>query len=204
MGPTYRRRPPCDDDVVHFERHHNLLVVRSKYVSKLERHSLKLLALPSWAFALVAGLLLTACETNPTQPTNVAPVKAELQFTDLGGFDRELADSLSSLPKVDVTFYDRITPSALPTRLQTWMASVEAGGGKVTVVPPKSRVTAKSPLMLLSAVSALWSASKVAKEYAAKALFDPAQAYDAQIVLKQDEKGDSVIDKVVFLRRQKP
>ena len=164
---------------------------------------MKLTTIKPWVCAIVTGLLLTGCQSNPNQNSSAAPAKAELQFADLSGFDRDLAESLSSLPRVDVAFYDRIAPSALPTRLQTWMASVDAGGGKVTVVPPKSTVAAKSPLMLLSAVSALWSASKVAKEYAAKALFDPAQAYDAQIILKQDEKGDSIVDKVVFLKRQK-
>ena len=153
--------------------------------------------------AVVVALGLSACETNPLQPTSTVPAKSELQFADLQGFDRELAGSLSSLPKVDVAFYDRIAPSALPTRLQTWMASVESGGGTVTVVPPKPSVTAKSPMLLISAISTLWSASKVAKEYAAKAAFDPAHGYNAQIILKQDDKGDSIVDRVVFLKRQK-
>lgn len=154
------------------------------------------------ALFLVFGLL--ACESNPPQTESVATGKAELQFTDLQGFDRDLAGSLSSpLPKVDVAFYDRIVPSALPERLQHWMASVEAGGGTVTVVPPPSSVTPKSPMLLISAVSTLWSATKMAKEYAAKALFTPAHAYDAQIILKQDAKGDSLVDRVVFVKRKK-
>ena len=154
------------------------------------------------ALFLVFGLL--ACESNPPQPASAAPGKAELQFADLQGFDRDLAGSLSSpLPKVDVAFYDRVVPSALPERLQNWMASVEAGGGTVTVVPPPSSVTPKNPMLIISAISTLWSASKIAKEYAAKALFGPAHAYDAQIILKQDDKGDSLVDRVVFVKRKK-
>ena len=155
------------------------------------------------AFWLSLVLGLAACESNPPTPPAVASAKAELQFSDLQGFDRDLAGSLSSpLPKVDVAFYDRIAPSALPERLQHWMASVEAGGGTVTVVPPPSSVTPKSPMLLISAISTLWSASKMAKEYAAKALFTPAHAYDAQIILKQDAKGDSLVDRVVFVKRK--
>lgn len=155
-------------------------------------------------FTAALALTLVACESNPGQAQSAAPPKAEIAFVDLQGFDRDLSGSLGApLPKVDVAFYDRIVPSALPERLQHWMASVESGGGTVKVVPPKSSVTAKSPFLLLSAISSLWSASKMAKEVSAKAQFKAAQAYDAEIILKQDEKGESVVDKVVFTQRKK-
>lgn len=155
------------------------------------------------ALTLVLSLALMACESNPIQPAASAPPKPELQFVDLQGFDRDLAGSLGApLPKVDVAFVDRIVPSAMPDRLQQWMASVEAGGGKVKVVPPKSTVTAKNPLFLLSAASTLWSASKMAKEMATKAQFNAARGYDAEILLKADDRGDTVVDRVVFIKRQ--
>ena len=147
-------------------------------------------------------MALVACESNPSIVQSSAPPKAELQFVDLQNFDHALAGSLSAaLPKVDVAFYDRVTPSALPERLQHWMASVEAGGGTVKVVPPKSSVTAKNPFLLISAISALWSASKMAKEMSTNAQFRAARSYDAQIILKADERGDSVVDRVVFIQR---
>ena len=147
---------------------------------------------------------LTACETNPAQPARPAAAKAELQFVDLAGFDRDLSASLSApLPRIEVAFYDRITPSAVPERLQHWMAAVELGGGSVQVVPPKSSVTAKSPFLLVSLMSSLWSASKVVKDLSMKAQFKPAQAFDAQVILKVDDKGESVVDKIVFLQRNK-
>lgn len=152
---------------------------------------------------LVLAITLAACDSNPIQPAAATPPKPELQFVDLQGFDKDLAGSLAApLPKVDVAFVDRIVPSAMPDRLQQWMASVEAGGGKVKLVPPKSTVTAKNPLMLLSAASTLWSASKMAREMAVKAQFSAARAYDAEIQLKTDERGDTVVDRVVFIKRQ--
>ena len=153
---------------------------------------------------LALALLLAACESNPTQPASAGPPKQELQFVDLQGFDRDLAASLQApLPQVNVAFYDRVTPSAMPPRLEQWMAAVESGGGTVTVVPPKPTVTSKSPLMLISAISTLWSASKMAKEMAVRARFKAASAYDAQIMLKLDDKGEAVVDRVVFLQRRK-
>ena len=156
------------------------------------------------AFSLALIFVLAACESNPTQPVGVEPAKAELQFLDLQGFDRDLAGSLSApLPKVEVAFYDRVTPSTLPERLQHWMASVQAGGGTVTVVPPKSSVTAKNPFLLISFVSTLWSASKMIKEISTQSQFNTAHAFDAQIMLKTDEKGESLVDRVVFIHRNK-
>ena len=156
------------------------------------------------AFTLALAFSLVACDSNPTQPESTAPAKAELQFLDMQGFDRDLAGSMSAtLPKIEVAFYDRVTPSAMPERLQKWMASVQAGGGTVKVVPPKSTVTAKSPFLLISAISTIWSASKMVKEMSTQAQFKNAQDFDAEILLKTDEKGESLVDRVVFVHRNK-
>ena len=130
------------------------------------------------------------------------PPKAELQFVDLQGFDRDLGSSLSSaMPKVEVGFYDRIAPSALPERLQHWMAAVESGGGEVKVTQPKSSVAAKSPFLLISAITSLWTASKMAREVSQEARFHAAKGFNAEIVLRQDDKGDTLVDKVIFVQR---
>ena len=115
-----------------------------------------------WFAALF--LLLTACASNMPPTAAKALAKPELTFVDLQSFDRELMASLSEpLPTVEVAFFDRITPSALPDRLQHWMVSVESGGGSVKVVPPKSSVTAKNPFLLISLVTSLLSASDMLK-----------------------------------------
>jgi hypothetical protein len=153
---------------------------------------------------ILFAVILSACETNSVQSAGQMTAKPVLQFVDLSGFDRDLSVSLSApLPRVEVAFYDRITPSAVPERLQHWMAAVELGGGSVKVVPPKSSVTAKSPFLLISLANSLWSASKIAKDVSVKAQFNSAKAFDAEIMLKVDDKGESVVDKVVFIQRLK-
>jgi hypothetical protein len=157
------------------------------------------LAIGIW---IVVGL--SACETEPVNPDVASNPKPALQFVDLQGFDADLSSSLSTqLPRVEVVFFDRITPSTLPLRLQTWLTSVDAGGGKVKITPPKSDVTAKDPFLLLSLASSLWSASKLAKEAAVKYQFVSAHAYDAEVVLKEDGNGQTVVDHIVFAKRNK-
>ena len=148
-------------------------------------------------------LALAGCSSKPLVPVNAGPPMPDVQFIDLQSFDRDLGSALSApLPKVDVAFYDRVSPNALPERLQRWMASVENGGGTVKVIPPKPSVTSKSPWLLISAISSLWSASSIAKDMAMNAQFKAAQAFDVEILLKTDDRGDSVVDKVVFLKRK--
>lgn len=162
------------------------------------------LSVKNWGVCLLILGALTACESNPNAQTAHNVPKPELQFFDLQSFDGDLANSLSTpLEKVEVGFYDKVSPSALPLRLQTWLSSVESGGGKVRVIPPKSDVSAKDPFLLLSLASSLWSASKAAKEAAAQAVFNSAHAYDAEVQLKSDASGQAIVDKIVFVKRAK-
>ncbi len=168
--------------------------------------------------------LLAGCETNPTvssatvlpptaAPSNAAetavaaaasPAKSSLEFIDLQSFDRNLHSALSAtLPAVDVAFYSRVSPSAMPERLQKWMAAVESGGGKIKVTPPKSSVTAKNPFMIIGVVNFAFNLSKAAKMEAEYSQFKPAKSFDAEIVLKADGEGESIVDKVIFTPRVK-
>jgi hypothetical protein len=81
------------------------------------------------------------------------------------------------------------------------MAAVEAGGGKVQITPPKSTVQGKSIFAVVSAVTTVWSASKMASSLARDAQFKAAQAYNAEVILKADASGDNVVDRVVFTKR---
>jgi len=147
--------------------------------------------------AAVLAITLTGCAAPASAPAP-AP-RAQMQFLDLPGFEDELGSSLAApLPRVEVSFYDRVTPSKMPDRLQKWMAAVEAQGGKVKVTPPPSSVTARSPLMLVSAISSLWSAHKMVREQQAEARLKAAGRYDAELTLRQDDRGDVVLDKIVF------
>ena len=175
------------------------------------------------AIAVAMTLTLAACQTQTQPPTQTqtptpnptpsasagsapavapaAPRESEIAFVDLRTFDSQLSSALAAAqPKVEVDFYNRVTPTDLPERLQHWMASVEAGGGTVRVVPPPGSITPKDPLLLFSA---LWNAIKLARAAADTAQRKPAQAYDAQILLKADPQGESVVDKIVFVQRVK-
>lgn len=162
------------------------------------------------ALAFMGLALLVACSTPNASLSNpsgaaVAPAAAQskLDFMDLANFDRELNASLGAkLPSVDVAVVNSTTATAIPLRLQAWLQAVESGGGTVKVSPPHSTVTAKNPLLLLSLVSGVWNSIKATNAIRAHELHKSAQLYDAEIVLKIDDKGERLIDKIVFTERK--
>lgn len=154
------------------------------------------------AQAQAAGLAKAAQAAQDAEVVRAAIPR--LQFVDMGGFDQTLSSSLNTAsPKVEVGFYDKVTPSALPERLQKWMAAVESRGGKVKIIPPPSNVTAKNPFLLISAISSIWSVTGMVKDASAESRFAVAGNYDAELVLKQDDKGDTLVEKLVFVQRAK-
>jgi hypothetical protein len=149
---------------------------------------------------VLIAALLTACASPPATK---AEAKPNIEFIDLDGFDQSLNASLTAkLPTVDVTVVNATTATSIPPRMQAWLQSVESGGGKVTVVPPKSSVTSKNPLLLLSLVSGVWNTTRVVKAVDSHTLRKPASTYNAEILLKIDDKGERLIDKIIFTERK--
>ena len=98
------------------------------------------------SMAAAMSALLVACAGDPGSVAPSGPPKADLQFVDLQGFDRELSQSLSApLPRVEVAFYDRITPSALPERLQQWHHWTPLRGQPPGTMPGPARTAPSDP-----------------------------------------------------------
>lgn len=151
---------------------------------------------------------MAGCQSPPTTggaPGGNAPGTRPgepLRFIDLQSFDEALSRALGEgPPTVEVAFYDRVTPNALPTRLQTWMGAVETHGGRIQVIPDPDALAARNPVLIVGALTTLWSAFKVGSEVAYRALFRKAQGYDAQIRLRNNAAGEALIDRIVFVRR---
>lgn len=129
----------------------------------------------------------------------------DLQFIDLTSFDKSLAHRLSHHAQdVTVVFYNRLTPSQLPDRLQHWIGAVESQGGHVKVIPPPSppgAVVAKNPFLLISGLVSLWSTKKAYAEILRREDLKSAKQYDATLMLKQGEAGEVFLDKIIFKRR---
>jgi hypothetical protein len=161
----------------------------------LMKHALNLFA----AFLLAS--ILCGCNSAPL---NKVEAKPNLEFIDLDGFDLSLNASLAAnLPVVDVAVMNATTATSIPPRIQPWLQSVESSGGQVTVIPPKSTVASKNPLLLLTLISGIWNTTRATKAINAHGLHKSANKYDAELLLKIDDKGERLIDKIIFTERKR-
>ena len=154
---------------------------------------------------LLWSLGVTACSTSPLQSQDEpadAPAQTQLQFVDLQQFDKDLSHSLSkAVPTVEIDFYGKVSPNSLPERLQPWMAAVEANGGRVKLASAESTVTTRSPLLLIGALTSLWSAAKIGAEINGKQDYKKAKGYNATIYIKTAPDGEAVVEKVMLTQQ---
>src|SRR5450830_382740 len=151
---------------------------------------------------------VVACTTSPLESQDTqadTPLQTKLQFVDLQQFDKDLSHSLSkAAPSVEIDFYGKVSPNSLPERLQPWMAAVEANGGRVKVASAESTVTTRSPLLLIGALTSLWSAAKIGAEISGKQDYKKAKGYNATIYIKTAPDGEAVVDKVMLTQQAAP
>jgi len=144
-------------------------------------------------------VLISGCQTTPTEPP-----KAAITFIDSSKFDQEMSDSLSSKEKdVNVSFYNPISPNAMPPRLEKWVAEVEKTGGKVSIAQPVGELAPKNPLFLIGLFASLWDYSKTASGLSEMAnLKGSVQNRNAVIQLMRNKQGEMYVEKISFPVRE--
>ncbi len=146
-------------------------------------------------------LALLGCASNPTQGASATP-QPRLNFVDIDAFDRDLAASLrADLGTVDIQFFEKVSPNALPPRLQKWLQTAEGTGGRVQVDPPEGELVARNPLALLSLFGTLFSTAKAAVQMQQEAQLNAAREHDVRIVLERASDGRVLVNKVTFKKR---
>lgn len=152
-----------------------------------------------WAF-MAASALVAGCATAPTVSLD-APPSPSLPFLDVSSFDRELAASLrAGIDKVEVGFYDPVSPNQLPARIEKWIAAVQQSGGKITVQRPAGEPAPKGPLVLASLIGAAFNSAKTLAAIQQEQLFASAKGRDAVLVLERDQATSRVqVVRIVFV-----
>lgn len=152
---------------------------------------------------LLLPLVLAACATSPVESSGVMTPNSNLQFVDISKFDHELSASLGArdIDKVEVAFYEKVSPNAIPERLQKWITTVDGSGGRVRVEPPAGELVARNPLALLSLFGTLFNGAKTIAKLQQDRMLESAKERDAVISLERNAKGEMVVGKVVFIKR---
>lgn len=153
------------------------------------------------ALLIVCLSVLTGCVTNPPAHTEAMP-QAKLSFVDLDAFDRDLAASLrADQSQVEIQFFEKVSPNALPPRLQKWLQTAEGTGGRVQVEPPQGELVARNPLALLSLFGTLFSTAKAAIQIQQESQLNAVRNHDVHIQLERTPDGRVLVGLVTFKKR---
>ncbi|MBK7414851.1 MAG: hypothetical protein IPJ38_06755 [Dechloromonas sp.] len=155
---------------------------------------------PALVCALAVTALLAACASEPPAP----PPKESVNYIDTTSFDRSLSSSLNAdLETIEIPVTDRMSPVAIPDRLNKWLSAVDANGGNIQVkqIPDEQGKQRGFPIAVIGLAIEVVRLLRGTSE---ERLYKPAANYDADIMVRQGPNGERIIDRVLLKRRVAP
>jgi hypothetical protein len=127
------------------------------------------------------------------------PAKSSMTFMDSKLFDMRLSRELEAgKDMVEVDVSGRVPLSNIPPRIDKWVVR-SAEEGKVELLPseqaPKTRAIFGFIPMIFNAFGSL-------KNMQEERMVDQVRRYDTKIYYKKDETGETLIDKIVLIKRK--
>lgn len=154
---------------------------------------------PLLPLPLLVALALAAPPAFAAEPTPAPAPAAEaapITFLDSTLFDNMLSRELGKgKGEVEVTISGKISLNSIPPRVDKWITAV-AEQGEVTLKPAD---TALKPKFVLALLPVVYSFIKQAN---AERTMNPASKYNANVVYHIDKSGESVIDKIIFVKKK--
>ncbi|MEN9480344.1 MAG: hypothetical protein RLZZ298_1739 [Pseudomonadota bacterium] len=162
---------------------------------------MNLLSRPALACSLVITALLAACASEPPAP----PPKDKVGYLDTTSFDRGLSSSLNAdLEVIEIPVTDRMSPVAIPDRLNKWLSAVDANGGNIQVKQMPDEQNGKQRGFPIAVIGLAIEVVRMLRGTPEERMYKPAANYDADIMVRQGPGGERIIDRVVLKRRAAP
>jgi hypothetical protein len=164
---------------------------------------MKKLSFQETGIALLLAVL-SGCANDQAIVNSKTEAKTNITFIDINKFDAELSASLAGKSEpISVSFYEKVSPNAMPERLQKWLTTVERTGGKVDIESPPNELAPKNPMILISLFSGLWSGMKSFNEVRDSQVVNAAKGRSAVISLERNPEKQLVVSKVTFVQTAK-
>lgn len=146
-----------------------------------------------------ASLVLSGCVSDPKMP----PPKEKVTYIDTNSFDRSLNSSLSAnLERVEILVDDKISPIAIPERLNKWLAAVDANGGSVQVKQVEVDSAGKTRGFPIALIGLAIELIRLLRADTEEKRYESAGNYDAEVLVRQVSGGERVIERVILYRRE--
>ena len=162
---------------------------------------MKLFNRPALACSLLIAALLGACASEPPAP----PPKEKVGYLDTNSFDRGLSSSLNAdLEIIEIPVTDRMSPVAIPDRLNKWLSAVDANGGNIQVKQMPDEQGGKQRGFPIAVIGLAIEVVRMLRGTPEERMYKTAANYDADIMVRQGPGGERIIDRVVLKRRAAP
>jgi hypothetical protein len=176
------------------------MLARKKFALKWEIE-MNLLSRPALACSLLVAALLAACASEPPAP----PPKEKVGYLDTTSFDRSLSSSLNAdLETIEIPVTDRMSPVAIPERLNKWLSAVDANGGNIQVKQLPDESGGKQRGFPIAVIGLAIEVVRLLRGTPEERMYKPAANYDADIMVRQGPNGERIIDRVLLKRRAAP
>ncbi|MES2322581.1 MAG: hypothetical protein V4633_10000 [Pseudomonadota bacterium] len=144
----------------------------------------------------LSAMAASACAQ--VQDVKEAAPPASVTFLDSKLFDNMLSKELGANKEtVEVTITGKMSLNSIPARVDTWITAV-GENGELTLRPQDP---ALKPKFILGLIPIVYS---FIKQQNIERTFEPAKKYNASIIYHVDRNGESLIDKIVFVRKKEP
>lgn len=141
---------------------------------------------------VVAAVASTPVGTSEANQTT-------LTFMDSKLFDARLAKELESGHEiVEIQISGRMPLNNIPSRIDRWLI-VSADEGTVETLPSPPKSYGRGLFLIAPMVFSAFGYFKNMRE---EKMYETAKPYDTKIYYRKDENGDSLIDKIVLVKRK--
>jgi hypothetical protein len=140
-----------------------------------------------------------ASSVQATSASASAANQGDLTFMDSKLFDAKLAKELQSgHDSVEIQISGRMPLNNIPSRIDRWLIA-SSDEGTVETLPSPPQAHSRGFFLIAPMVfSAFGYFTKMRDDQ----MYETAKKYDTKIYYRKDENGDSLIDKIVLIKRK--
>ncbi len=150
---------------------------------------------------LTGASVAVASEVTVAPTATPDPKKSNLTFIDSKLFDGRLAKELEGgKESVEINISGRMPLNNIPSRIDRWLIT-SAEEGTVETIPGAGKAHTRGLFVIAPMV---FSAFGYFKKMRDEQMYELAKQYDTKIYYWKDENGESLIDKIVLIKRNKP
>jgi len=142
-------------------------------------------------------ITLLGCTNTDSELELKAPTEfSTLEYLDSDYFDNTLSTNMNGKhATIEVAFLTPFSSNNVPSRVDAWLTAIGNTGGEVEMEPAEGeRKERNLASLMLSLYTVYQEIQKIVR-------YLPARHYNAKLLYRQNERGEAMIEKIVFTHK---